>query len=1335
MANAQRFSAIASATSSDAVSGDLAGRVLRLADAALSEPPVTSPGNVNGRQLQVSREILERTYNLAMAWRLTSQTGYLDRMWQDIQAASEFASWNPDHFLDTAEMTHAFAIAYDWAYAYWSPAQRTIMRDAIITKGLTPALAVYNADPNGNGPYKYLGNWSVTPNNVNIVVNSAMILGALAVAGDSSSPTVSTILSDATDSLRIGLAEYSSDGGFVEGPTYWLYATRYVVSAILALRSSTGSDYGLATEGGLSQTSAFMLGLTGPSGRVYEFADSAWGGDPNAVFAGLGAIYSQVALKARAAQAPSSFQATLQLLWRDSSVGSGTPASAPLDDDFNAGVTVSRSSLKDANGTFVAFRSASNPRGYHQQVDGGDFGIQALGEEWTASLPYDEATYDLQNPDVNATRWSYYRMGAAGHNTLLANPLSAAQPELNATSIVSRGATQDSAFTVSDLTAMYSATLMQWQRGVKLFDSRGQVLVQDELRTSSDVEMMWSMHTKADIQVASDGRSAVLFQNGERLLARIVSTGTATFSVEAAQRLPTSPPLADAPNNDVKKLAVLFHVDGDETFAVQFTPIQRGTDVSDAPAAASLTALGTWQSPTSSPSRLDSLSVGGSAVQYFDPATPSYTVLVNPGAPLPVVSGQRQGATVDVQQATSDTRTARVTVSERGKAVSVYVVNFPVRSLSITSVTGAGNFSGSPYTIVDGRLDSYISMESGSSVTVKLTNAASLASLRLNLISKTAGSLGIKVETSADAVSWSQRFDGSVAGTGRIQSVPLLLSPGSSAQYIRVSTSGSLRLLEFEPYTTDARSEFPPSNSDRLLSATLVNAPTALNIYDQGTIGATFAWQGATKPVTTRWVSSDSGVISIDSQGRYTAVAGGKAQLGLLAWTADGVTVTASVTVTVTDSTRVRLYAVEDSYVQSTAMDTNFGSSSGLLSKPTYGGSPDRLAYLKFDLSSLAGRSVTSATLSVSGQITDGPLDVARADVHGVTGDWSESSVTYRNKPTMAATVASFLVDRTLKVASADLTAHVQGLVQSGTGAMSLGVTQDNVTTNAVIVLLPSRESSRKPYIDITIAPTAAPQPRPVALLGSVALAGAAPSLEIGATSSLSAVVKDSLGGSFTRASVTFASQNAAVADVTSAGVVTAKAVGTAPVTITATADGVTVTASVTVTVTDSTVVRLYAVEDSYVQSTAMDTNFGSSSGLLSKPTYGGSPDRLAYLKFDLSSLAGRSVTSATLSVSGQITDGPLDVARADVHGVTGDWSESSVTYRNKPTMAATVASFLVDRTLKVASADLTAHVQGLVQSGTGAMSLGVTQDNVTTNAVIVLLPSRESSRKPYIDI
>ena len=69
---------------------------------------------VGPRLLAQSRRCLERVYTLALLYRLHGRKPYLDRAIQELSAAADFKDWNPSHFLDTAEMTHAFAIGYDW---------------------------------------------------------------------------------------------------------------------------------------------------------------------------------------------------------------------------------------------------------------------------------------------------------------------------------------------------------------------------------------------------------------------------------------------------------------------------------------------------------------------------------------------------------------------------------------------------------------------------------------------------------------------------------------------------------------------------------------------------------------------------------------------------------------------------------------------------------------------------------------------------------------------------------------------------------------------------------------------------------------------------------------------------------------------------------------------------------------------------------------------------------------------------------------------------------------------------------------------------------------------
>lgn len=51
-----------------------------------------------------------------------------------------YDNWNPEHFLDVAEMTMALSIGYDWLYEVLSPKNRAKIRKAILDKGLKPSM-------------------------------------------------------------------------------------------------------------------------------------------------------------------------------------------------------------------------------------------------------------------------------------------------------------------------------------------------------------------------------------------------------------------------------------------------------------------------------------------------------------------------------------------------------------------------------------------------------------------------------------------------------------------------------------------------------------------------------------------------------------------------------------------------------------------------------------------------------------------------------------------------------------------------------------------------------------------------------------------------------------------------------------------------------------------------------------------------------------------------------------------------------------------------------------------------------------------------------------------
>ena len=84
----------------------------------------------------VSRECLRRIQALTLAFRWTGDERFAARAVQDLRSVAAFADWNPSHFLDTAEMTHATALGYDWLQGFLSDADRATIREAIVKKGL-----------------------------------------------------------------------------------------------------------------------------------------------------------------------------------------------------------------------------------------------------------------------------------------------------------------------------------------------------------------------------------------------------------------------------------------------------------------------------------------------------------------------------------------------------------------------------------------------------------------------------------------------------------------------------------------------------------------------------------------------------------------------------------------------------------------------------------------------------------------------------------------------------------------------------------------------------------------------------------------------------------------------------------------------------------------------------------------------------------------------------------------------------------------------------------------------------------------------------------------------
>lgn len=142
----------------------------------LKEPPAVRPPPGPSGILTTVREVLDRVYTMAMLFRLTNNCNgtWLDRGLKELEAAVNFSDWNPSHFLDVAEMTHAVAIGYDWFYKDLFPSQKKMLEDAIAKKGFEPALTAFSDK----------SFWTYYPYNWNNVCNGGLTVGALALLDD-----------------------------------------------------------------------------------------------------------------------------------------------------------------------------------------------------------------------------------------------------------------------------------------------------------------------------------------------------------------------------------------------------------------------------------------------------------------------------------------------------------------------------------------------------------------------------------------------------------------------------------------------------------------------------------------------------------------------------------------------------------------------------------------------------------------------------------------------------------------------------------------------------------------------------------------------------------------------------------------------------------------------------------------------------------------------------------------------------------------------------------------------------------------------------------------------
>ena len=236
--------------------------LVREADILLEKEP-TEFRIVGPRMLENCQQIGRRVASLALAFRISRDSRYLERAKKELFAAAEFPHWNPYHFLDTAELCSAFAIGYDWLYESLSGADRRQIRRALVEKGLKP----------GRDLQQQPAWWVSVGHNWNTVSNGGLAVGALAVAEDEPE-LAAAIVNTSANQMRLAQNSFAPDDAWPAGPHYWEYTAWYSALTSDAFQTGLGTDMGLSGHAGFDRAGLFALHCSGGRGKYFNFGDS-----------------------------------------------------------------------------------------------------------------------------------------------------------------------------------------------------------------------------------------------------------------------------------------------------------------------------------------------------------------------------------------------------------------------------------------------------------------------------------------------------------------------------------------------------------------------------------------------------------------------------------------------------------------------------------------------------------------------------------------------------------------------------------------------------------------------------------------------------------------------------------------------------------------------------------------------------------------------------------------------------------------------------------------------------------------------------------------------------
>lgn len=468
----------------------------------------------SGYWTDASRDIEKKLVQLSLAYAIEDNITYAEKLKNLTIWLANMDNWTspylpcrPNSCLDTAHISSGVAIAYDMIFNILNESEKTLIRDAIINKGIKP---MHNDSI--DMPYWY-----------NFYALHTTGIGLSTVAILDEDPRTTEWLEYAINSTKNYFEANGRDSGTYEGQLYGAYSMNHLVSFMEALLFNNGTN--LYEHPFIQNLYKFAIYFVSPDGSTSaNFEDTridglSWSTALSSIASRTNNPYAQwyVAKRKRLQTNWWPFYLIMGNLWFNNSITPISPENnLPNSYSFNDVGHVALRTGWDNDDWLLAFKSGPYIAG-HQHLCQNSF-LLNLESNWLLTDP--------GYIDSSSTARVNFTYGTVGHNTILVDENF--QKARNG-SIENFFTSDYYDYILGEAGETYD-NLDQFSRHV-LFIKPKYFLILDDIKSSVPHQYTWLYHTDQSGKVLKDSDNYFIEKGSYRILIKQASSSDLTYNI------------------------------------------------------------------------------------------------------------------------------------------------------------------------------------------------------------------------------------------------------------------------------------------------------------------------------------------------------------------------------------------------------------------------------------------------------------------------------------------------------------------------------------------------------------------------------------------------------------------------------------------------------------------------------------------------------------------------------------------------------------------------------------------------------------------------------------